>query len=342
MKSLLVVVLAVCACAAPADAGYRYCVWTGTGYDLSTGTNDDMANGSNCAWWLADSYVESGVKRYGIGATTGWKTANGDGVTVALLDTGVDPDHFDYQPNLLPGRNTYDANNDVSDHNGHGTVLASVIAAAANNGGYVGVAPSAKILPVKVMGGEGGGELAGTTAARGIYWAVAHHADILNMSFGSTDPLAGVAKALVAAKKAGVLVVIAAGNYGVNLDDPKQHEYPDGYGLDNAITVGGATPLNGFSYDSNYGSRHVQIAAPGNTLFGDYPDGGYGYVGGTSAAAAVVSGAAAVLMSAYPNASAEKIRDALIRGALRLPQLTGKTQAGLVSIPGSLAVLAGS
>ena len=85
-----------------------------------------------------------------------WRQTRGAGVTVAVVDTGVDRASADLAPNLLPGTNTYDGNDNTADAAGHGTVIASVIAAPAGNGGYVGIAPEAKILPVKVMGGASG------------------------------------------------------------------------------------------------------------------------------------------------------------------------------------------
>ena len=94
-------------------------------------------------------------------------------MTVAVVDTGVDRGSTDLAPNLLPGRNTYDGNDDTSDVAGHGTVIASVIAAPAGNGGYVGIAPEAKLLPVKVMGGSSGQDWSDGAVVRGIEYALA-------------------------------------------------------------------------------------------------------------------------------------------------------------------------
>ena len=155
-----------------------------------------------------------------------------------------------------------------------------------------------------------------------------------------------MAGALAAAARANVLVVIAAGNDGVNLDDTRHYvESPnaDAYGLPNTLTVSNFSNLGYLSPDSNYGARHVQIASIGDTLWGDYPDSvNGGYVGGSSAATATVSGVAALLFSAYPFATAAQVRRAIIVGSNRdVATLQGKVEAnGLLSASGALAAMA--
>ena len=137
------------AVAAPARADYYYCP---AGL-LSTGTADELANGSNCAYWLLPSFPSptTGAPIPGLDVLSVWQRTQGAGVTVAVLDTGVDSRQNDLGPNLLPGWNVFDGNADTTDGAGHGTLLASIIAAAGGNGGYVGIAPQAKILPIKMM-----------------------------------------------------------------------------------------------------------------------------------------------------------------------------------------------
>jgi subtilisin family serine protease len=334
------------ASAAPARAAYYYCP---AGL-LSTGTADDLANGSNCAYWLLPSFPSptGAAPIPGLDVLPVWQRTQGAGVTVAVLDTGVDVRPTDFGPNLLPGWNVFDGNPDTTDSAGHGTLLASIIAAAAGNGGYVGIAPQAKILPIKMMGGTGGGTWSDTAPARAIRYAIAHGARVLNCSWGGLNvaPFPGVAAALRAAAKANVLVVLSAGNDGVNLDDTAHFvESPNAqaYGLANTLTVANFSNLGRLAYDSNYGAHHVQIASLGDTLWGDYPgSAGGGYVGGTSAAAATVSGVAALLFSAYPGASAAQVRRAIIVGANRdVPGLRGTNEAnGLLSASGALAAMA--
>jgi subtilisin family serine protease len=223
-------------------------------------------------------------------------------------------------------------------------LIASFIGAPAGNGGYVGIAPETRLLPVKVMGGVSGQSWSDAALVRGIEYALARGARVLNLSLGGLNAtIAGIDKALADAQRAGALVVIAAGNDGVNLDDPRYTESPDGYGLSNTVTVANFTTRNTLAGDSNYGARHVQIASLGADLWGDYPGNATGgYLGGTSAAAATVSGVAALLLAADPSATAAQVRRAIIVGANKaVPALQGKVEAnGLLSATGALAALA--
>jgi len=99
-----------------------------------------VGDGEGCdEWWLAASYVDSGVTHYGLNAVTAWQTTMGQGVTIGLLSSGADPNDPDYADNLAPGGHNYvDGNSDTTDTYGTGTVLTGVMAAEANNGGFVG------------------------------------------------------------------------------------------------------------------------------------------------------------------------------------------------------------
>jgi len=338
--------------AASAKAGYYYC----SAGLLNTGTSDDQANGSNCSYWLLSSFPlagtadpqQNGTSVPGLDVLPVWQRTQGAGVTVALIDTGVDPNQPDYAPNLLPGWNFYDGNADTTDGYAHGTLLASIIAAATGNGSYIGIAPQSKLLPVKIMGGSGGGQWSDTAPAQAVQYAISQGARVLNCSWGGLNSglIPGMRNALADAAKANVLVVIAAGNDGVNLDDTRRYvESPntEAYGLPNTLTVSNFSNVGHLSSDSNYGAQHVQIASLGDTLWGDYPDNvNGGYVGGSSAAAATVSGVAALLFSAYPTATAAQVRRAIIVGANHsVANLQGKNEAnGLLSASGALAAMA--
>jgi subtilisin family serine protease len=359
LAGLLLLVLACAAAfAAPAGATYYYCQ---TGL-LSTGTDDERANGSNCSYWLLPSFpapaeivpdANAATPAAGPAIVPGldvlpvWARTKGAGVTVAVVDTGIDPAQTDYAPNLVPGWNFFDGNGDTTDGFAHGTLLASIIAAASGNGSYVGIAPEATLMPLKIMGGQSGGEWSDAAPAKAIEYAVAHGARVINCSWGglNTGTIPGLTKALADATKANVLVVISAGNDGVDLDDTRRYaEMPNtqAYGLPNTLSVANFSDLGMLAKDSNYGARHVQVASLGDTLWGDYPGTtNGGYVGGTSAAAATVSGVAALLFSAYPNASAAQVRRAIIVGANRsIPALRGTNEAnGLLSASGALAAM---
>jgi subtilisin family serine protease len=334
---------------AGSDSAYWYYCPPGL---VQTGSADALANGRYCAFWLLKSFPLGGATASapnaaavpGLDVLPAWTRTRGAGVTVAVVDTGVDPTSTDLAPNLLPGRNTYDGNADTTDRAGHGTVIASVIAAPAGNGGYVGIAPEAKVLPVKVMGGSSGEEWSGRAVVRGIEYALARGARIVNLSIGGLDtPVAGIERALADARRAGALVVIAAGNEGVDLDNSRHVESPDGYGLPNTLTVANFTTRNTLAADSNYGARHVQIASLGTVLWGDYPGNATGgYLGGSSAAAAATSGVAALLFAADPSATPGEVRRAIIVGAnTDVRALHGKIESnGLLSATGALAALA--
>jgi len=319
---------------------------------VHTGTADAQANGQYCSFWLLRSFPRGGAQEPqlnrtpvpGLDVLPVWQRTRGAGVTVAVVDTGVDAGNHDLAPNLLPGWNFYDGNGDVTDRSGHGTLIASVIGAPAGNGGYVGIAPEARLLPIKAMGGDSGADWSDQAVVRGIELAVRRGAKVINLSLGGLDrPIPGVQRALADARRAGALVVIAAGNDGVDLDGGRHTESPDGYGLPNTLTVADFTNRGALADDSNYGSRHVQIASLGAVLWGDYPGNPTGgYLGGSSAAAATVSGVAALLFAADPNATAAQVRRAIIVGANRdVPALRGKVEAnGLLSASGALAALA--
>jgi subtilisin family serine protease len=318
---------------------------------VQTGSADALANGRYCSFWLlrtfplgGDTPAANGTAVPGLDVLPAWQRTRGAGVTVAVVDTGVDPGSADLAPNLLPGRNFYAGGDDTSDAAGHGTVIASLIGAPAGNGGYVGIAPDARILPVKVMGGSSGEEWSDAAVVHGIEYAVARGARVVNLSLGALNrPIPGMDAALADAQRAGALVVIAAGNDGVDLDDPRYTENPDGYGLPNTLTVADFTTQGALATDTNYGARHVQIASLGAVLWGDYPRSATGgYLGGSSAAAATVSGVAALLFAADPSATAAEVRRAIVVGAnTQVPGLRGKVEAnGLLSATGALAALA--
>lgn len=244
-----------------------------------------------------------------INAPEGWLTTEcgpqGDGIIVAVLDTGVDLDHPDLQPNLLPGRD-FAGTGRVDDVDGHGTHVAGVIAAIANNEGVIGVAPQTKILPINVLEGPSGGRF--STVAQAIIWAVDNEADILNLSLGGTNPSQTLKNALNYAYDRGVFVVAAAGNcggsttYSLNgcefLNQPK---YPAAYD-DVALAVGSTNQSNGRSVFSTQGD-FIDIVAPGDGIISDVPGGGLGVKSGTSHATPHVAGLAALIWSRHPSLS---------------------------------------
>ena len=257
-----------------------------------------------------------------VGAEAAWPIANGSGVTVAVVDSGVDFQHEDLQGKLVPGRDFVDKDDDAQDQQGHGTHVAGLIGAATGNGrGIAGVAPGVKILPVRVLDANGEGTLA--DVIDGIRWATANGAKVINLSLG--DELQsifgpGFSDALRDAWDAGVVCVVAAGN-----------QFVTGSGFTNepALIVS-ATDRNDNSptYSSGVGSAKWGMAAPGgeiptlgqmNAILSSYwvddAHDEYAYLAGTSQAAPHVSAAVAILLSTgkfTPTQAVQRLLDTAV------------------------------
>jgi subtilisin family serine protease len=238
--------------------------------------------------------VQDSLQKYGWGITAfdlpgAWNKSRGAGVKVAVLDTGVDLDHPDLAANLLPGRNFVDPKKDPWDDNHHGTHVAGIIAAANNDIGMVGVAPEAKIIPVKVLNGSGNGSL--VDVAKGIRWAVDEGgADLICMSLGSPNPVQEVRKAIQHALSKKVVCFVAAGNSGVT----KEVYYPANY--PETIAIGSIDESLSRSGFSNTGTS-LDFMAPGGRIFSTVPDNWYAVLSGTSMAAPFAAGVAALVLS---------------------------------------------
>jgi subtilisin family serine protease len=280
-------------------------------------------------WPLAPSAV--------IDVPDAWSLSQGSGVVVAVIDTGIRQDHPDLAPNLwtnpreVPGNGIDDDANgyvddvhgidlvpgdpaqDLSDGNGHGTMLAGVVAAAADGHGIVGVAYRARIMTIKVLDAAA----TGTTAqvAAGIRYAVANGARVINLSLGADEPSPDMDSALAVANAANVLVVCSAGNAGRDLD--AQPSYPASVPLPNIVAVAATTPAGGGRVLAPFSNRGaaVELAAPGARVLTTSRDGGYVLAQGTSLAAPHVAGVAALAVAAQPSISAPALRAALIDNA---------------------------
>ncbi|MFM7088565.1 MAG: S8 family peptidase [Candidatus Paceibacterota bacterium] len=231
----------------------------------------------------------------------------GTGVTIAVIDTGVDSSHNDLKEVVLPG---YDAINEkygvISDDNGHGTHVAGVIAAQDNLIGVNGLAPGVKILPVKVLDRNGDGEE--KDVAKGILWALDQKVDIINLSLGGDQDNALLRSAVERAIAAGVVVVASSGNDGALFN---KVTYPAS--LPGVLAVAASDPSDSVAFFSNYG-EYVDVAAPGVFINSTWINGLYRQESGTSMAAPYVSASIALLMSAL-KVSASRASELLILGA---------------------------
>lgn len=235
-----------------------------------------------------------------VGAKSAWSISTGKSVVVAVLDTGVAA-HEDL-PRLLPGKSF--TTGGEADPNGHGTHVAGIIAAAANNQiGVAGLAPDVEILPVQVLEADGSGDHA--AIASGIVWATDNGADVINLSLGGTEPSEALHTAVQYAHAKGVLLVAAAGNEGSRSNSPM---YPAAY--DEVLAVAASGPDGTAASFSNSGT-YVDLAAPGFAILSTTPD-GYDYLSGTSQAAPFVSAAAALLLDS--GLSHKAVTAALLAG----------------------------
>lgn len=236
-----------------------------------------------------------------------WKFTEGEDVVVAVLDTGCDLDHEDLKDNLLPGTNFIDPSKPPQDDCGHGSHVTGIMIAEDNNLGIVGVAPRAKVRPVKVLDSTGSGNL--LNVVKGIKWAIGQKVDFISMSLGSPMPVQEVQSAVQEAAAAGIVTFCAAGNAG-NTDEIY---YPAAYKETIAIgAVGESLHRAGFS---NTG-HNLDFMAPGVDILSTVPKNWYAILSGTSMAAPFAC-AVAVLVKSYARkhsgnlklASAQNYRD---------------------------------
>ena len=252
------------------------------------------------------------------------KGKDGDGILVAVLDTGVDGSHPSLAGQTFGG---YDVVGDMayqSDNNGHGTACASLIAGKGGAENISGVAPKAKILPVKVMDDTGKSD--GFAIAKGIVYAVEQGAEIINLSLGTTAETSLLDAAIDYALGKGVLIVASSGNEG-----KEGENYPSS--ADGVLCVGAVDAKLWKASFSNYGPK-VDLVAPGVLVAAAAPQGGAVLMSGTSAAAPLVSGAAASLWSENRNLSADDVARKLMAEAddLGSPGADDWYGAGLVNM----------
>lgn len=238
-----------------------------------------------------------------------WETSQGEGVTVAVVDSGVDATHPDLTGQVLPGRdvNGGDAHNDID---GHGTGMASVIAGhghgQGNSDGVMGLAPKAKILPVRAWNGD---EIS-TSWPDGVRYAVDHGAKVINLSFNDSTAYPGSkgAKAIAYAQEHDVVVVAGTGNDGGTVNYPAA--------LPGVVAVTAVDKNLAFWGNSNSGEG-VVLAAPGVDIPRVDPpqESGYAKATGTSDATAYVSAIAALVRSKYPDLTAGQVINRLIKSA---------------------------
>lgn len=280
-----------------------------------------------------------------------WETTQGEGVTIAILDSGVNYNHPDLAENIAINANEVAGNGVDDDKNGyvddvygwdfaigdaypyddesHGTHVAGLAASSVS-----GIAKKAKILPVKAMLPSGQGSLASIVSA--IYYATKQKVDVINMSLGGegqVSPL--ITAAIKKAQAAGILVVAASGNSSYNTDVVESFlTSKDG---SNVLAVAATDENDDLTDYSNYGLRTVDIAAPGGTMdrplastYAQTDLGKYISYPGTSMASPVVAGVAALVKSVNKNLTAEQVKAIIVKSGKSVTALQGKLTSGKV------------
>ena len=288
---------------------------------------------------------QPGIPGVDINALKAWDITTGSSqVVIGVLDTGIDISHPDLADNIyintkeIPGNGIDDdgngyiddvngwdfANNDNSVYDSgasdtHGTIVSGIIGAEANKIGIRGTAPNVKILPLRFMNENSGYT---SDAIEAIEYAKAMGVQIINCSWGSENFSNALKEEM---SNSGILFVCSAGNNG--MDEASSPIYPACFNLPNIISVAAIDNKGEIASFSNYGNG-VDVAAPGAGILSTAPDNSYTTANGTSAAAAYVTGTAALLKSNEPGLTSGNIVARIKNNVVQCDSLTGKTVTG--------------
>jgi thermitase len=302
-------------------------------------------------WALANDGQRGGTQGADISAMAAWSVTTGDDdIVIAVLDSGVDYNHSDLENNIwkrpanvpeyvddaagtiqdLQGYNAITNDADPMDENGHGTHCAGIIGAEGGNDiGITGVNWKVRIMPLKFMNAGG----FGTTkdAIEAINYVIDRknkgvNVRVISASWGSTNRSQALEDVIKKAGEAGILFVAAAGN--ASTDNDRRPHYPSSYDLPNVISVAAMDRNDQLASFSNWGAKHVAIAAPGAEILSTWLGDEYEEKSGTSMATPVVAGVAALIVANEPRISVDELRKRVVTSVDKLDSLKSKVASG--------------
>ena len=235
------------------------------------------------------------IKKFDI--PTLWKKSTGKNIVVGVVDTGCDLNHPDIKNNLLEGKNFINTNSDPMDDNGHGTHISGTIAGENNGFGMVGIAPDAKIRPIKCLNAQGSGSA--SDIANGITWAADQRCDFISLSLGLKGISIPIRNSIDYAINKGCVVFCAAGNDGINTPIM----FPSNY--EKTISIGAIDQnLNRTSFSCS--GEELDFMCPGHDILSCVPNNSYAMMSGTSMSTPFAVGCACLLLSYFKSLSKEK------------------------------------
>jgi subtilisin family serine protease len=253
-------------------------------------------------------------------------------IVVAVVDTGIDPQHPFLEKNIFVETGTVNStnygidfskdkksNNTPNDSHGHGTHVSGIVKS---------IFPDVKILALKYYSVSASGIDNLNSTVEALKYAVDNNVDVINYSGGGPEAAVEELRVLKEAERKGIIVVAAAGNDESNIDEKKKAYFPASYGLKNIITVTAHDEDLKILSSSNYGLRSVDIFAPGYRIKSSLQNGRAGYLTGTSQATAFVTGVVSLIKSQYPLMSTDKIKEIIKASAKTESSMSGKCATG--------------